>query len=105
VKQSQFWESQMKLTVAKLRCYKNRGFEKQSQNKPNSKPIKANSNPISAQNKPKQTQPVVSLSNLFQSQATVIAAVAFGLVVMITLLKNPGQSLNISPSGIRSENA
>jgi len=44
-------------------------------------------------------------TNPIQSQATVIAAVAFGLVVMITLLKNPGQSLNISPSGIRSENA
>jgi hypothetical protein len=42
----------MNLTAAIVRCYENMRFEKQTQNKPNSKPIKANSNPKQTQSKP-----------------------------------------------------
>ena len=42
----------MNLSVDIIRCYEKRCFEKQSQNKPNSKPIKPNFRPIQTQSKP-----------------------------------------------------
>jgi len=51
-KQTQFPEGQMSLTIDKISCYEKVWFEKQSQNKPNSKPkqtqFKAKTNPIKA---------------------------------------------------------
>jgi len=61
-KQSQFPGRQMNLSVDNIRCYENTGLEKQSQNKPKTKPIQTQSKPIQTQSKPIQTQskPILS---------------------------------------------
>jgi len=63
----------MNVSTIITREYENNQLSRRGENKPNSKPIQTQSNPIKAnkipkqtQFKPKQTQPVVSLSNLFQ---------------------------------------
>ena len=52
-KQSQFSGHQMNLSTAKTSCYENTCFEKQTQNKPNSKPKQSQSNPNQTQFKAK----------------------------------------------------
>ena len=62
-------DSQMNVISFTTRGYENKFNWTLGENKPNSNPIQTQSKPISKQNKPNQTQPVVSLSNLFQSQS------------------------------------
>ncbi|GAI37054.1 unnamed protein product, partial [marine sediment metagenome] len=90
-----FQKSQMNVNKAITRDYENETLGKRGKNKPNTNPIQSQTNPISekakmnvtsiitkgyenkprfrakakqTQYKPNQTQPVVSLSNLFQRQ-------------------------------------
>ncbi len=70
-----FRKSQMNVNKVLKRDYENNSNWTLGENEPKTNPIKANSKPIKANKMPKQTQykanqtqPVVSLSNLFQRQ-------------------------------------
>ncbi len=66
-----FQNDKMTVTLYSTKDYENKPLRRRSQNKPNSNPIPQRDTQYAIRDtryKPNQTQPVVSLSNLFQTQ-------------------------------------